>query len=141
MKVIPYQAPRRRNPISLTPLIDVVFILLIFFMLTSAYIDYRAIELPVLSSSGANAEPQPDQTSLRISVSTTDLYVTGSGFDAQKSITLDELAGLLPQPSEESTLTAVVIPQPDTPMQRTVNVLDKLAVHGVSSIQFETESP
>ena len=34
-------APR---PISLTPLIDVVFILLIFFMLASSFLDWRAVD-------------------------------------------------------------------------------------------------
>src|SRR3546814_20664632 len=36
---------RRRASISLTPLIDVVFILLIFFMLASSFLDERAIEI------------------------------------------------------------------------------------------------
>lgn len=37
--------PCRRATISLTPLIDVVFILLVFFMLASSFLDWRAIEL------------------------------------------------------------------------------------------------
>ncbi len=36
---------RRRALISLTPLIDVVFILLVFFMLPSSFLDWRAIDL------------------------------------------------------------------------------------------------
>lgn len=36
---------RRRAVISLTPLIDVVFILLVFFMLASSFLDWRAIDL------------------------------------------------------------------------------------------------
>ncbi|MBO8087018.1 MAG: biopolymer transporter ExbD, partial [Marichromatium sp.] len=35
----------RRNPISLTPLIDVVFILLLFFMLASHFDQWRALAL------------------------------------------------------------------------------------------------
>src|SRR3546814_18552679 len=35
----------RRRLISLTPLIDVVFILLVFFMLASSFVDWRAIVL------------------------------------------------------------------------------------------------
>ena len=38
-------APRRRRAISLTALIDVVFILLLFFMLTSTFTHWKAIEL------------------------------------------------------------------------------------------------
>lgn len=48
--------PRRRSLISLTPLIDVVFILLVFFMLASSFLHWRSIELtppaPVATGSG-----------------------------------------------------------------------------------------
>ena len=38
--------------ISLTPLIDVVFILLVFFMLASSFLDWRSIDLTVSSGVG-----------------------------------------------------------------------------------------
>lgn len=49
---------RRRPLISLTPLIDVVFILLVFFMLASSFLDWRAIDLtpPARAGSGALME-------------------------------------------------------------------------------------
>lgn len=40
------QQPKRKQAISLTPLIDVVFILLLFFMLSSSFIQWRQIKLP-----------------------------------------------------------------------------------------------
>lgn len=50
---------RRKLSISLTPLIDVVFILLLFFMLTSNFMPWRLIEtnLPKQSASAADLEP------------------------------------------------------------------------------------
>ena len=39
--------------ISLTPLIDVVFILLVFFMLASSYLDWHSIGLSISSGKGA----------------------------------------------------------------------------------------
>src|SRR3546814_9956601 len=49
---------RRRASISLTPLIDVVFILLIFFMLASSFLDERAIEIdsPAAALGGTSLE-------------------------------------------------------------------------------------
>ena len=49
-------ARRRRALISLTPLIDVVFILLVFFMLTSTFLDWRPIELNAPGLTAASAE-------------------------------------------------------------------------------------
>ena len=40
-------APRKKSLVNLTPLIDVVFILLIFFMLASNFIQWHYIELSV----------------------------------------------------------------------------------------------
>lgn len=39
--------PRRKQLISLTPLIDVVFILLLFFMLTSTFVAWRTVDTPL----------------------------------------------------------------------------------------------
>ncbi|MBK1668810.1 hypothetical protein CKO28_12290 [Rhodovibrio sodomensis] len=44
----------RRPYISLTPLIDVVFILLVFFMLASSFLDWRAIELRAPATAGTS---------------------------------------------------------------------------------------
>ena len=38
---------KRKNAISLTPLIDVVFILLLFFMLTSSFVPWRIVDTPL----------------------------------------------------------------------------------------------
>ena len=39
--------PRKKQLISLTPLIDVVFILLLFFMLTSSFVAWRTLDTPL----------------------------------------------------------------------------------------------
>lgn len=47
---------RRRGAISLTPLIDVVFILIVFFMLASSFSDWHSVMLDApVRSSGASA--------------------------------------------------------------------------------------
>jgi len=43
--------PARRKTISLTPLIDVVFILLLFFMLTSSFLHMRQIDVSAATQS------------------------------------------------------------------------------------------
>jgi len=43
---------RRKKLITLTPLIDVVFILLLFFMLSSSFLKWKSIELTIDSTNG-----------------------------------------------------------------------------------------
>ncbi|GAA0845412.1 hypothetical protein GCM10009113_18510 [Marinobacter szutsaonensis] len=59
--------PSRPIPIRITPLIDVVFILLVFFMLTSRLLPVGALELANDTSqhSGADGAPLPALTIVR----------------------------------------------------------------------------
>lgn len=52
-----YRPRRKSRAISLTPLVDVVFILLVFFMLASSFLDWRSIEmkLPAPGMSGVGS--------------------------------------------------------------------------------------
>ncbi|MDO6805130.1 biopolymer transporter ExbD, partial [Wenyingzhuangia sp. 1_MG-2023] len=50
--------PRRARPISLTALIDVVFILLMFFMLTSSFTQWLTMPLASQSASSEPAETE-----------------------------------------------------------------------------------
>lgn len=45
----------------MTPLIDVVFLLLLFFMLTSTFSTFAEIELNQATGGGAAQEPSPDR--------------------------------------------------------------------------------
>ena len=52
------EIPRRKNIISLTPLIDIVFILLVFFMLTSSFNRQTSLDLQQAESSQATSDVQ-----------------------------------------------------------------------------------
>jgi biopolymer transport protein ExbD len=55
--------PKRKNAISLTPLIDVVFILLLFFMLTSTFVPWRLVDTP-LSVAADQQKPLEEKANL-----------------------------------------------------------------------------
>lgn len=50
------EQPRHRQVISLTALIDVVFILLLFFMLTSTFLQWRQIDVSATSESDVESK-------------------------------------------------------------------------------------
>lgn len=57
---LPNRQRRTRSLVSLTPLIDVVFILLIFLMLVSNFLDQSAIEIS-MGAAGEVHEPEADR--------------------------------------------------------------------------------
>ena len=127
----PSLAPRnrgRRPLISLTPLIDVVFILLVFFMLASSFLDWRAIALdaPATAAAGASMEG-----ALLVEVRPDGLRLGG------ENVSLDALvqraAALLEKKPERRVL---IRPDAGVDVQRVVAVLDRLAAAGVGNLSL-----
>ncbi|MEM9623286.1 MAG: biopolymer transporter ExbD [Pseudomonadota bacterium] len=121
---------RPRNIISLTPLIDVVFILLIFFMLASSFMDWRAIPLDTSKPPATVSTATPKETwTLRIDATSTSLN--------GEVLELDELLQRLAQQQAIDTqLTLRIQPVGDTPLQPVVTVLDKLNAGGFTRLNF-----
>ena|SRR5690625_1330979 len=120
----------RRVAVSLTPLIDVVFILLIFFMLASSFMDWRSLDLgtPVQTTAAGSSEGA--------------LLVE---LRAGEGGVLLRLAGERLSPEElEARLRARLEQRPDqkvllragsgVALQETVNLLDRLDRLGVQEL-------
>jgi len=122
------QAPRRRSAISLTPLIDVVFILLVFFMLASSFLDWRAISLDTV-------EPPPtvrkatDKRPLLVGVGAHETRLNG------EVLPMDELLERLQQSlASDPEARVQVQPLGDTRLQAVISVLDRLTLAGITRL-------
>ena len=125
----PANRPRRRRAlISLTPLIDVVFILLVFFMLASSFLDWRAIEL---SAPGRAAEGASMEGALLIEIRPEGLRMSG------EIVSLEVLGSRVAQRvSERPDQRVLVRPEPGVSLQQAVRVLDRLAISGVTRMSL-----
>lgn len=119
--------PRRKQAISLTPLIDVVFILLLFFMLSSSFSQWRQIKLP--------ASTESQQSSLEFV--TVILDSDGDQFTVQ---------GKRYQSSDINALTELIITKPEAVFaiavekngktQALINLLDNFKKSGATNVSF-----
>ncbi|MDN5940175.1 MAG: biopolymer transporter ExbD [Salinisphaera sp.] len=118
----------RRALISLTPLIDVVFILLLFFMLASSFSDYHSISL---DPPAAKAGPTSMQGALLVEVRRDGLRFAG---------TYVSLQGLVQRVRHHLQRTpgrrVLVQPGPGVSLQKTVNVLDRLIAAGATHLSL-----
>ncbi|WP_255008156.1 biopolymer transporter ExbD [Roseovarius sp. M141] len=79
-----FKPRRKRTKLSMTSLIDVIFLLLLFFMLTSTFSKFSEVELSAASGGAALA---PDVKPLFLQLGSDDITLNGEVLD---------LAGLAP---------------------------------------------
>ncbi|WP_425405834.1 ExbD/TolR family protein [Hwanghaeella sp.] len=121
--------PRRRNLISLTPLIDVVFILLVFFMLASNFLEWRSINLNAPAE--ASGRGSSIEGTLLVEIRNDGLRLSG------KPISVKELATRIAGQIEKSPDRGIFVkPAPAISLQETVAVLDVLAGAGATNISL-----
>ncbi|WP_372097427.1 ExbD/TolR family protein [Tistrella mobilis] len=127
---------RRRHglAIGLTPLIDVVFILLLFFMLASSLADWRVLEV-VMPEARPQAPPPPPSSTVR------NLVVVAVAADGALSIddeavTPESLAQrLTARAAADPALRVHVRPVEAAPMQAVVSALEAAGQSGAASVE------
>ncbi|WP_323794574.1 biopolymer transporter ExbD [Nisaea sp.] len=127
----------RRRPsaeISLTPLIDVVFILLIFFMLASSFLDWRAIG--VKTAKLGNAAGAASEGSVLVKLRADgDFRVSGERMSrAQFADRLQALAGRDPKPR------IVIEAETGVPVQAVVKTVDLAAEKGLTDVTLASRA-
>lgn len=132
------QRQRRVARIALTPLVDVVFILLLFFLLTSVFSTETSLELSVAESRVANTTDRESPPPVRLLVGDDD-SVTVDG----ERYTLDS-DGLFAAISagNDSSGTFTVTASSTVTVQQLITALDLLVSAGATNIDVtETSSP
>ncbi|WP_422007673.1 ExbD/TolR family protein [Pyruvatibacter mobilis] len=109
---------RRRSIISLTPLIDVVFILLVFFMLASSLQQYRSI--PMGGPAETSGQPVLDELVVII-VHQDHVEIGGDSMPLTSA-----LKRLAPAQQQSASPRILLQPAPGVSFQRAVTVLDEL---------------
>ena len=116
---------RSRATVSLTPLIDVVFILLIFFMLVSNLQSTNMIDLRV--SERHSAPTQVQDKALLVTVNRDNLQLDGQTVS---------LAQLREQVTLQPQRQVALEPAEGVSLQRIVSVMDQLRGAGASQVSF-----
>jgi biopolymer transport protein ExbD len=115
--------PRRRQ-ISLTPLVDVIFLLLMFFMLSSTFARFADLDVARQSASAGESQlpPAAGSAELRgaiVSVSADRVRVNGA------ETALDDIAGKLDALYDRGARTAIIVADLDATVQDLVSVLER----------------
>ncbi|WP_067585181.1 ExbD/TolR family protein [Endozoicomonas ascidiicola] len=129
------QMNQQEVSINLTPLIDVVFLLLIFFMVSTTFTKetHLAIDLP--QSSGEQRAERPQQIEITISKAG-DFAVAGQSLVNGQ---LETLKNALSKVSEgDSQLPLIITADANTPYQSVVTAMDAAGQLGFVNLSMTT---
>ncbi|WP_085902039.1 ExbD/TolR family protein [Kiloniella majae] len=122
--------------ISLTPLIDVVFILLIFFMLASSFLDWR--ELPIQGQAAkpsSSPSSQSPKETIRLSLSRDGTIKLGS-----KKIDRGGLKKvLMSKTTTLETIKVYIAVEDGVRMQNTLDFLQELKAFGLIDLTLQDQ--
>tara|TARA_R110002167_G_scaffold187612_5_gene388913 strand:+ start:5166 stop:5561 length:396 start_codon:yes stop_codon:yes gene_type:complete len=118
---------RRRKMISLTPLIDVVFILLLFFMLSSNFTRWHQINLQSATSSESQT---PDLRILKIESNQGELSFNGS------RLSMTDTDGIQKLVAKNQQATFVITVVEGIKIQVMVDLLDQLKRSGATRVSL-----
>lgn len=130
---------------DLTPMIDIVFLLLIYFMVTTALIKEEAdlgIKLPANVPPDPNADlPQEQVVEIQPSG---DVYLNGARMDSFQSRTMPDLTNTLRRLKAANDrggfkTSVTIIADPDSQHQRSVDVLNACASAEIKFVMFSAE--
>ncbi len=142
---LPVQTNNPDVGFQIAPMIDVVFVILVFFMSLAEQIRIEQIlqtKLPGVSVAGTSTEFVDEQI-LQIDEAG-EVTLNDEAFDSAASRDLPQLTNTLGQlkassDAAKSKLVVTLISHPDSPYFRTIDVLNSLAVAGVTNVTFTAE--
>ena len=127
------QTAKRRKALSLTPLIDVVFILLLFFMLTSSFIKWHNMELAVSKPSTSTVQSSDQPPLLFTLVETGELSLRGQVYNETENAVLAQLI------DENSDASVILLTTDQVNVQQIISTIDRLKRLGAESVSLNTD--
>jgi biopolymer transport protein ExbD/biopolymer transport protein TolR len=88
--------------VDLTPMVDVVFLLLIFFMISTTFVESPGISIKLPESSSQTIDREPKEIKVYLSQE-------GDIYDGEKKISIDDFKGLLSEHQADAKETTVLL--------------------------------
>jgi biopolymer transport protein ExbD len=131
---------------QIAPMIDVVFVILVFFMALAAQIKIEQIlqtKLPGVAIASTTTEFVDEQI-LNVGEDG-EVSLNEESYDSPQSRELPQLTGTLlrlksSSDAAKSKLVVTLISHPDSPYYRTIDVLNALAIAGITNVTFTADS-
>ncbi len=127
--------------IELTPLIDVVFLLLIFFMISTTFTKETSLKINLPESSGEQNSAQPTSVEVQIGADSQYAIATSSEGAARALINSnrDTLKRALAEFQSQQQILLIIRADRKAPHESVIKVMDVAQELGLTNITFATK--
>jgi biopolymer transport protein ExbD len=130
--------PRKSPEVDITPLIDVVFLLLIFFMVSTTFERESQIMIELPEATGEEVQQEKNKLDITINVSGTffvnQLEVVNTEIDTLKQAISNAVG-------EKRDLTVIINADARTPHQSVMTAMDAASQLGLTKMTFSAHRP
>lgn len=123
--------------LNLTPLIDVVFLLLIFFMVSTSFKKESKINLDLPEANGEIAEKLPEVIEISINKDG-EVFVNGEGLINRQ---LETIKDAITQVANDPATPLVINADAQAPYQAVISVMDAAGQVGFNNLTLATQQP
>ena len=124
---------REEPRIDLTPMVDVVFLLLIFFMISTTFVETPGISIKLPESSAQQVEHEPKEIKIYLSTE-------GDIYYQKKQISLDQFKDVLAEhQSNAAETTFMLLADQDSRHGKVVTLMDLARDAGYKKLAIATE--
>ena len=118
--------------INLTPMLDVVFIMLIFFIVTATFVKEVGLDVNQPEDNQPPQTVDPDKKSIIVRISSHDnIYIAGRDVDIRSvRANIDRLH------AENPEAPVIIQPHPDSKTETMVHVMDSARLSGVQNVSL-----
>ncbi len=125
---------RIESPPDITPMIDVVFLLLIFFMISTTFINTPGIKITLPEAT--SEEIKIEKTTIRLAISDKgDIYID------EEKVDVTDLGNIFTSAAKEAKESIVIISADENASHGTVvEVMDSAKHSGITRLAIETQA-
>jgi len=131
-----YQGSDEETEVNITPMLDIVFILLIFFIVTTSFVREKGLDI----SRPTQAEEQIDRDEEKLPILVRINQISLISMNNRRIEPDAVRANLERERAQNPEAALIVAAHPDADVNALVRVLDAAKVVGIASISVATES-
>jgi biopolymer transport protein ExbD len=125
-------APGGSEDINISPLIDMVFILLIFFIVTTVFVEETGVEV---TKPQAASQIQLEKNSILIAITANNNVVYGG-----RDVGINGVRGLVKRlVTDEPNMPVIIQADENVPTRTLVRVIDEAKLAGANSVNISTD--